>query len=149
MYRKSKSEREKLASYIKKYMWNLEKRYRWTSFESKNRGADIAIGHMVTMGEVFARVRLQQPGIQPKEVSGVSKWDSLSVFHGLPVYSKFKILFYTFTRTLGQRFDIFSFPSPRCIISINHCCSSEFLLQRFSPNQPYHVLSTSSNVSYS
>ena len=39
-------------------------------------------------------------------------------------YSKFKILFYTFTKTLGQRFDIFSSPSPRFIISINHCCSS-------------------------
>ena len=25
---------------------------------------------------------------------------------------------------LGQRFDIFSSPSPRFIISINHCCSS-------------------------
>ena len=52
------------------------------------------------------------------------KWDSLSVFYGLPVYFKFKILFYTFTKTLGQRFDIFSSPSPRFIISINHCCSS-------------------------
>ena len=29
---------------------------------------------------------------------------------GLPVYFKFKILFYTFTKTLGQRFDIFSSP---------------------------------------
>ena len=41
---------------------------------------------------------------------GVGQSDSLSVFYGLPVYSKFKILFYTFTKTLGQRFDIFSFP---------------------------------------
>ena len=54
----------------------------------------------------------------------VGQWDSLSVFYGLPVYSKFKILFYAFTKTLGQRFDIFSSPSPRFIISINHCCSS-------------------------
>ena len=53
-------------------------------------------------------------------------------FFGLSVYFKFKILFYTFTKTLGQRFDIFSSPSPRFIISINHCCSSEFLPQRFS-----------------
>ena len=45
-------------------------------------------------------------------------------FLGLPIYFKFKILFYTFTKTLGQRFDIFSSPSPRFIISINHCCSS-------------------------
>ena len=44
-------------------------------------------------------------------------------FLGLPIYFKFKILFYTFTKTLGQRFDIFS-SSPRFIISINHCCSS-------------------------
>ena len=55
---------------------------------------------------------------------GICQWDSLSFFYGLPVYSKFKILFYTFTKTLGQRFDIFSSPSPRIIISINHCCSS-------------------------
>ena len=45
-------------------------------------------------------------------------------FLGLPIYFKFKILFYTFTKALGQRFDIFSFPSPRFIMSINHCCSS-------------------------
>ena len=77
------------------------------------------------------------------------RWDSLSIFYGLPVYSKFKILFYTFTKALGQRFDIFSSPSPRFIISINHCCSSEFLLQWFSGNQPYHLLSTFSNVSCS
>ena len=71
-----------------------------------------------------AGVQLQQPGIQPEEMNGVGDWGSLSVFYGLPVYSKFKILFYTFTKTLGQRFDIFSSPSPRFIISINHCCSS-------------------------
>ena len=52
------------------------------------------------------------------------QWDSLSFFYGLPVYFKFKILFNAFTKTLGQRFDIFSSPSPRFIISINHCCSS-------------------------
>ena len=51
------------------------------------------------------------------------KWDSLSIFYGLPVYSKFKILFYTFTKALGQRFDIFRSPSSRFITSINHCCS--------------------------
>ena len=55
---------------------------------------------------------------------GVGQWDSLSVFYGLPIYSKFKILFYTFTKTLGQTFDIFSSPSPRFIIFINHSCSS-------------------------
>ena len=45
-------------------------------------------------------------------------------FLGLPIYFKFKIFFYTFTKALGQRFDIFSPPSPRFIMSINHCCSS-------------------------
>ena len=71
-----------------------------------------------------ARVQLQQPGIQPEEMDAVGDCGSLSFFSGLPVYSKFKILFYTFTKTLGQRFDIFGSPSPRFIISINHCCSS-------------------------
>ena len=45
-------------------------------------------------------------------------------FLGLRIYFKFKILFYTFTKALCQRFDIFSSPSSRFIISINHCCSS-------------------------
>ena len=106
------------------------------------------VSQIVAMRET-AGVQLQQPGIQPEEMDGVGEWDSLSVFYGLPVYSKFKILFYTFTKTLGQRFDIFSSSSPRFIISINHCCSSEFLLQWFSRNQLYHLLSTSSNVSHS
>ena len=57
-----------------------------------------------------AGVQLQQPGIQREEVNGVSEWDTLSVSFGLPAYSKFKILFYTYTKTLGQRFDIFSSP---------------------------------------
>ena len=106
------------------------------------------VPQIVAMRET-ARVQLQQPGIQPEEMDGVGEWDSLSVFYGLPVNFKFKFLFYTFTKTLGQRFDIFSSPFPRFIISINHCCSSEFLLQWFSRNQPYHLLFTSSNVSYS
>ena len=65
-------------------------------------------------------------------------------FLGLCIYFKFKIFFYTFKKALGQRFDIFSSPSPRFIISINHCCPSDFLLQGFSRNQLYHLLSTSS-----
>ena len=74
--------------------------------------------------KMSAGVQLQQPGIQPEEMNGVSN-DAASQFSfRLPVYFKFKILFYTFTKTLGQRFDIFSSPSPRFIISINHCCSS-------------------------
>ena len=59
----------------------------------------------------------------------LKRWTVLAMrqplsFLGLPIYFKFKIFFYTFTKTLGQRFDIFSSPSPRFIISINHCCSS-------------------------
>ena len=45
-------------------------------------------------------------------------------FLGLCIYFKFKIFFYTFKKALGQRFDIFSSSSPRFIISVNHCCSS-------------------------
>ena len=70
-------------------------------------------------------------------------------FLGLTIYCKFKIFFYTFTKALGERFDIFRSPSTRFIISINHCCSSEFLLQQFSRNQLYHLLSPSSYVSHS
>ena len=43
---------------------------------------------------------------------------------GLYVYFKHQVFFYTFTKALGQRFDFFSFPSPRFNASINHCCSS-------------------------
>jgi len=71
-----------------------------------------------------AGVQLQQPGIQPEGVNGVGDETASHFSFGLPVYSKFKILFYTFTKTLGQRFDIFSSSSPRFVISINHCCSS-------------------------
>ena len=74
-------------------------------------------------------VQLQQPGIQPEEMDSVGNEAASQFSFGLPVYFKFKILFYTFTKTLGQRLDIYSSPSPRFIISINHCCSSEFLLQ--------------------
>ena len=71
-----------------------------------------------------AGVQLQQPGIQPEEMNGVRNEAASQFSFGLPVYFKFKILFYTFTKTLGQRFDIFSSPCPRFIISTNHCCSS-------------------------
>ena len=56
-----------------------------------------------------ARVQLQQPGIQPEGVGGVGeKLRQPLIFLGLPVYFKLMILFYTFTKALGQRFDIFS-----------------------------------------
>ena len=37
---------------------------------------------------------------------------------GLHVYFKLQVLFYTLTKALGQRFDIFSSPSPRFIVSL-------------------------------
>ena len=37
----SKSEREKQISYINAYMWNLEKWYRWTSLQGRNRDIDV------------------------------------------------------------------------------------------------------------
>ena len=59
--------------------------------------------------ESAARVQLQQPGIQPEGMGGVGeKLRQPLIFLGLPVYFKLKILFYTFTKALGQRFDIFS-----------------------------------------
>ena len=56
-----------------------------------------------------AGVQLQQPGNQPEEMSSVSeKLRQPLSFLGRPVYFKLMILFYTFTKALGQRFDIFS-----------------------------------------
>ena len=57
-----------------------------------------------------AGVQLQQPGNQPEGMGGVGEYRcSLSfIFLGLHIYFKLKILFYTFTKALGQRFDIFS-----------------------------------------
>ena len=37
----SKSEREKQILYINVYMWNLEKWYRWTSLQGRNRDTDV------------------------------------------------------------------------------------------------------------
>ena len=45
-----KSEREKQISYIHAYMWNLEKWYRWTSLQDRNRDTDVE-KHMDTKGE--------------------------------------------------------------------------------------------------
>ena len=46
----SKSEREKQISYINAYMWNLEKRYRWTSLQGRNRDTDVENKCMDTKG---------------------------------------------------------------------------------------------------
>ena len=40
----SKSEREKQILYINAYIWNLEKWYRWTYLQGRNRNADIENG---------------------------------------------------------------------------------------------------------
>ena len=47
----SKSEREKQISYINAYMWNLEKWYRWTGLQGRNRDTDVKNKRMDTVGE--------------------------------------------------------------------------------------------------
>ena len=46
----SKSEREKQISYINANMWNLEKWYRWTGLQGRNRDTDVENKHMDTKG---------------------------------------------------------------------------------------------------
>ena len=46
----SKSERGKQISYINTYMWNLEKWYRWTSLQGRNRDTDVENECMDTKG---------------------------------------------------------------------------------------------------
>ena len=46
-----KSEREKQISYINTYIWNLERWYRWTYLQGRNRDADIENRLVNTMGE--------------------------------------------------------------------------------------------------
>ena len=46
----SKSEREKQISCINAYRWNLEKWYRWTSLQGRNRDTDVENNHMDTKG---------------------------------------------------------------------------------------------------
>ena len=46
----SKSEREKQISYINTYMWNLEKWYRWTGLQGRNRDTDVENKRMDTKG---------------------------------------------------------------------------------------------------
>ena len=46
----SKSEREKQISYINAYMWNLEKWYRWTGLQGRNRDTDVENKCMDTKG---------------------------------------------------------------------------------------------------
>ena len=44
----NKSEREKQISYIDAYLWNLEKRYRWTGLQDRNRDTDVENKRMHT-----------------------------------------------------------------------------------------------------
>ena len=46
----SKSEREKQISHINAYMWNLEKWYRWTSLQGRNRDTVVEKKHTDTKG---------------------------------------------------------------------------------------------------
>ena len=46
----SKSEREKQMLYINADMWNLEKWYRWTGLQGRNRDTDVVNKHMDTKG---------------------------------------------------------------------------------------------------
>ena len=46
----SKSEREKQILYINAYMWNVEKWYRWTSLQDRNRDTDVENKRMDTKG---------------------------------------------------------------------------------------------------
>ena len=47
----SESEREKQIEYINRYMWNLEKWYKWTYLQSRNRDADIENKHFHQCGK--------------------------------------------------------------------------------------------------
>ena len=47
----SKLEREKQVSYINAYMWNLEKWYRWTYMQGRNRNIDVENRYVDTGGE--------------------------------------------------------------------------------------------------
>ena len=51
-----KSEREKQILYINTYMWNLEKWYRWTYLQSRNRDTDVESNCMDTMGGKSTRM---------------------------------------------------------------------------------------------
>ena len=42
----NKSEREKQVSYINVYIWNLEKWYRRTDFQGRNRDTEVEKRHM-------------------------------------------------------------------------------------------------------
>ena len=55
----SKSEREKQILYINPYMWNIEKRYRWSSVQSRNTDIEVENKHMDAKGERTGRDELR------------------------------------------------------------------------------------------
>ena len=52
---RSKSEREKQISYVNAYVWNLEKRYRLTSLQGRNRDTNVENKRMDTKGGKWRR----------------------------------------------------------------------------------------------
>ena len=84
----------------------------WYSYHLKNFPQFVVIhnkGFDIDNKAEIAGVQLQQPGIQPEGVRGVSeKLRQPLSFLGLPVYFKLMLFFYTFKKPLGQRFDIFN-----------------------------------------
>ena len=71
-----------------------------------------------------AGVQLQEPGIQPEEMTVLANETAFQFSMDCLFIPSLRLSFILLQKTLGQRFNIFSFPSPRFIISINHCCSS-------------------------
>ena len=118
---------------------------------SKAGGLSVALGKLHILVRALRLWSCQSPAPAARDSTWrceQCQWEARQPlsFLGLPIYFKFKILFYTFTKTLGQRFDIFSSPSPRFIISINHCCSSNrvpasvILLESALPSIIYFLL---------
>ena len=72
---------------------------------------------MWTVNFQIARVQLQQPENQPEgKICVGEEWRSLWL--EVHIYFKHQVFFYTLTKALGQRFDIFSSPFPRFIVSL-------------------------------
>ena len=63
---------------------------------------------------------LRMDGVSKRETEAASQ-----SFFELPVYFKLMILFYTFTKALGQRFDILVPIDPNLFFSKNHWCPSK------------------------
>ena len=93
--------------------------------------------------------QLQQPENQPEGVSGVGGWwcSLWLIVQNYMFISSFRFSFILWQKLRSEVWH-FQFPPPRFTVSRNHCCPAEFLLQRFSQNWLYYLLSTFSYVSY-